>query len=374
MSEPRRLKIAVVGTRGFPGVQGGVETHCRELYTRLAQAGVDVTVMCRRPFMPPHAPEEFGGVRLRSLWAPRSQKLEAIVHTLLGVVEAWSMGADVVHIHACGPALMAPLARLMGMKVVVTSHGHDYERAKWGAVARMALRLGERAGARWAHRLIAITPAIAERIGELTGRKNIDVIPNGVITLPQADVHGEIQERYGLQPGKYILAVGRLVPEKGFDLLIKAVAEGGLDGWRVVIAGGADHVTPYSEQLRRAAADAGVVMTGTLSRQDIDRLYSEASLFVMPSYHEGLPIALLEAMSHGRDVLVSDIEACRLPELSAADRFRCGDATHLRQRLLEKLGRGENRYRHYDLGRYDWDSIARATMAIYKELYYGSSS
>ena len=158
------MKIAVAGTRGFPGIQGGVETHCEELYPRLAAMGADVTVMCRRPYLAPDAPDVWRGVRLLPLWSPRRQSTETIVHTFLAVIRARMTGTRIMHLHACGPALMAPLARLLGMKVVTTLHGHDYRRAKWGRMARMALRLGERTALACSNAVISISPAITEAL------------------------------------------------------------------------------------------------------------------------------------------------------------------------------------------------------------------
>lgn len=140
------MKIYVLGTRGIPYVAGGVETNCERLYPRLAAMGMDVTVVRRRCYVAPR--NEYRGVRLIDVYAPRIKSLEAICHTLLGVVKAGIDRADVVHLHAVGPSLLAPLARLLGMKVVVTNHGHDYEREKWGRAARAVLRMGERVGVR----------------------------------------------------------------------------------------------------------------------------------------------------------------------------------------------------------------------------------
>lgn len=350
------MRIAVTGTRGFPGVQGGVETHCMEVYPRLAALGCDISVYCRRPFTGPHAPASHGGVILRHLPSPTSKHTEAIVHTLLSVIHARRNGAQLIHIHACGPALMVPLARLLGMKTVVTLHGEDYRRAKWGFAARLALRLGEWCAGRMSHALIVLSDTAARQIKPRFPKANIFVIPNG-IPSPPAATPPPPRERM-------ILAVGRLTPEKGFHHLIEAWQKWPLPDYKLVIAGGADRKDAYSAELMHRAAASGIIMPGTISHAELAGLYSRAALFVMPSLLEGLPIALLEAMSFGVDVAVSDIPSCHLPQLSPDDYFPPGSPHAIAMAIRNKIETG-SRERVYDLSAYDWNRIAARTKEVY---------
>ncbi|MBI3617230.1 MAG: glycosyltransferase [Candidatus Omnitrophica bacterium] len=164
------MKPIIPGTRGFPNVQGGVETHCENLYPCLARLGCDVTVITRRPYVDPGV-TSYRGVRLVPLDCPRNKFLEAIVHTLKGVLLARKTGCDILHIHAVGPALMAPLARLLGLKVVMTHHGPDYERKKWNMAAKVVLKMGEWEGCVFANAIIAISRTIAGQIKRSYGRE-----------------------------------------------------------------------------------------------------------------------------------------------------------------------------------------------------------
>lgn len=377
------MKIVVAGTRGIPGIQGGVETHCEELYPLLAAEGFDITVIRRRNYA--EAAEaarglaEWRGVKLADVYAPKRKSLEAVVHTFLAVIKAKRMGADIIHIHAVGPALMAPLARLLGMKVVMTNHGPDYDRAKWGGLARAVLKAGERAGAMAANRIIAISPHIADIVRRRCGRETV-VIPNGVPlpTVPEC-ADETIGKRWGLKPRRYIVALGRFVPEKGFHTLIDAYDRLRRDGRiaddiRLAIAGDADHPDDYSRRLwERATEVPGVVLTGFIKGVPLQSLMARAALFAMPSSHEGLPIALLEAMSHGLDVVTSDIPSCLLPELESDDRFHlvaddpAQSAGNLASALASKLARGATP-RCYDLSRYSWPAVAAATADVYRSL------
>ncbi|MDR1601678.1 MAG: glycosyltransferase family 4 protein [Tannerella sp.] len=367
------MKITVTGLRGFPNIQGGVETHCEELYPRLAKLGCDVTLLRRRPFVretPPLA--SWKGVKFRDLPAPTRMGVEAFVHTFRGVWHAFRHRAEILHIHAIGPSVAVPFARLLGLKVVVTHHGPDYNRLKWGRFARFILRTGECFAARWANEIIVISTVIRDLLGEKYSRTDgVHLIYNGV-NMPQRRTEStDSIARMGLAPGKYILTVGRFVEEKNFDKLIRACAAMTLpEDCRLVIAGAADHPTAYSESLRELAVRNSVVLTGMVKGDALQELYAHARLFVLPSSHEGLPFTLLEAMSHGTDVLVSDIPANCAVGLPADCYFPYGDdvVAALRRALETKLSQPP-KPRAYDLAPYDWDAIAQKTLEVYERTF-----
>lgn len=362
------MKIVVTGTRGIPDIQGGVETHCEQLYPRIAAMGHDVTVIRRTPYVTPeNRRDEFRGVRLADVYAPRKKSVEAIVHTFLAVLKAKRLKPDVLHIHAIGPSLMVPFARLLGMKVVTTNHGPDYDRQKWGRVARTALRLGERFGTKYSNKVIVISNVIANILRNNYGRTDTELIFNGV-NKPVKSTERNYLRDWGIDGKPYIVALGRFVREKGFHDLIEAYKISGLnDSYNLVIAGDSDHPDEYSESLKKQAAEAGVVLTGFIKGERLNQLMSNASLFVLPSYHEGLPIALLEAMSYDLDVVVSDIPANRIPELEAGDFFPAGDVAALATLLKDKCV-AHRSTRAFNLANYDWDAIAARTVHVYRKV------
>lgn len=359
------MKIVVTGTRGIPDIPGGVETHCQHLYPLLVGMGCEVTVLRRSCYVADDAGRtDYEGVSLLDLYAPRRKSVEAIVHTALAVVKAWRLHADVVHIHAVGPALMVPLARLLGLKVVVTNHGPDYERDKWSAIARRMLRLGEWCQARFANQIIAISQPIVDTMAARYGRtKGVSLIYNGV-DRPEPCLAHDYLDSLGLSPGKYVLAVARFVPEKRLHLLLEAFTRCEAQGCRLVFAGDADHDDDYSRNLKRQAHEAGAVLTGYVTGEPLRQLWTGARLFVLPSSHEGLPISLLEAMAWQRDVLASDIAANRLPELAADDFFATDSLDALTAALSRKLAQPQQ-LRHYDLEAYNWSTIAHQTLEVY---------
>ena len=365
------VKIAVVGTRGFPHVQGGVEAHCEKLYPNLADMGCDITVFARKPYVRQDT-YTFESVKLVALDCPKSRTFEAIIHTFKGIFAAKKIKPDILHIHAIGPALLTPFARIMGMKVVVTHHGPDYERKKWGLFAKCALRLGECLGSVFSNARICISKNIGDSI-KAKYKKDAYIIPNGVDVQGEASSN-EMLEKYSLRENKYIFALGRFVPEKGFIDLINAYNRANPDGCTLVIAGAADHESDYSRKVHeKAKENKNIILTGFLSRKEVNELYRNAGFFVLPSYYEGLPIVLLEALSHGLLCLVSDIPANRNVTLPEENFFEAGDVEELSEKIIlfakKSMSSAEKseqiEYIRRDFG---WENIARDTLNVYKNV------
>ncbi|MBO4984069.1 MAG: glycosyltransferase family 4 protein [Bacteroides sp.] len=364
------MKIVVTGTRGIPGIEGGVETHCEELYPLVQDERHEVVVVRRSAYVSPPRTDCYKGVKVKDIAVFRSKHLEAFVHTFLSVIYARLVNADVVHIHAIGPALFAPLARLLGMKVVVTHHGADYEREKWGNGAKHVLRWGETCALRWSNRLIVISETIQKQVAHrLKNKSKLVLIPNGVTSL-QDNGDRSYLSRQGLDGKRYLLAVGRLVSEKKFATLIDAFKMLNEPDLHLVIAGSPAGNRVYEAQLEMLIdGDERIHMLGFVEKKELVQLYKETTLFVIPSAHEGLPIVLLEALSCGCKVLTSDIPAHLEVNLPAECYFTCSNSDALKEAIERQLQTESNEKLHYDLSKYDWKHIAESTRKVYDSLF-----
>jgi glycosyltransferase involved in cell wall biosynthesis len=366
----RPLRIAMLGLRGFPDVQGGVERHVEHLSRRLVELGCEVEAIVRSPYMPDGGPATWHGVTLTRIWSPRVTGVEALVHSFLGVLHAARTRPDILHIHSIGPALFAPLARALGLRVVVTHHVLNYENEKWGAAARLLLRLGERIGMTFANGRIAVSRHLAERV-KRDYAVPIAVIPNGLgeLTRPQSDM---TLQQHGLTPGRYLLTVARIDPQKCQLDLIEAFRAAQPVGWTLALAGGADYATDYVRAVIEAArATPGVVLLGHQKEVALAELYAHAGAFVLPSSHEGQPIAVIEALGYGCPVILSDIPAHRELGITTGQFFRAGDTAALAQRLRAVFRDPPDRANHVAdrdriLKRHDWRVIARSTLEVYR--------
>ncbi|MBR4840126.1 MAG: glycosyltransferase family 4 protein [Paludibacteraceae bacterium] len=364
-------RVVVTGTRGIPNIMGGVETHCEELFPLIAQKGYAVTIIRRSNYVKDSF-SEWNGVQLVNVSSPKKKSFEAIVHTFRAINKAKNLGADVLHLHAIGPALLVPYAKLKGMKVVFTHHGPDYDRDKWGFFAKTMLKLGERMGCMFADEVIVISNVIRRLIADKYGRTNrVHLIYNGVPDPDFVDYPDYFTE-LGVEPENYILGMCRFVPEKNLHHLVEAYSlfkerhpESGI---RLVLAGDTDFEDDYSRSLKKLAKSKGVVLTGFIKGRRLHSLLTHASCFVLPSSHEGLPIALLEAMSYRLPVVVSDIPANLEVELPEENYFRLGDVNQLSSKLECLLEENPALRVQYDLDKYQWKHIADQVCEVYASL------
>ena len=362
------MKIVVTGTRGIPNIMGGVETHCEELFPRIAKRGFDVTVIRRTNYVKDDL-KEWKGVNLVNIDSPKKKSFEAIIHTFRAINEAKRLKADILHIHAIGPALLVPYAKMLGMKVVFTHHGPDYDRDKWGFAAKTMLKLGERMGSMFADEVIVISDVIRNLIKRKYNRTNhVHLIYNGV-SQPEICDYPEYFNELGIEKGKYILGMCRFVPEKNLHHLVEAFTKvksrNEVEDIKLVLAGDTDFEDDYSRNLKEMASKNGVVLTGFIKGKKLHSLLTNCLCYCLPSSHEGLPIALLEAMSYGVKVIVSDIPANLEVGLDGGDYFPVGDVDALAVKLKGVMERPLEHV-DYDMRKYDWERIAGQVAEVYR--------
>ncbi len=366
-SPPHRLRIAFIGGRGVISKYSGIETYYEEVGRRLAARGHELTVYCRNHFTP--ALEEYQGMRLVRLSTIRSKHLETFVHTLLSTMHAATQRYDVVHYHTLGPALFSFIPRMFGARTVVTVQGLDWQRKKWGRMASAVLRLGEQASARFPNETMVVSRTLKKRYLDLHG-KETRYVPNGGVRRERREPR-KIPE-WGLEPGKYVLFLGRFSPEKGCHLMVNAFEQIETDA-KLVMAGASSYCDEYSQELRQHVSER-IRMLEWVSGETLDELLTNAMIFVLPSDMEGLSLALLDAMAAGLCVLASDVPENREAVEGAGYLFRCGDAEDLAARLRflianpavrEAAGKAAaKRVRE----QYEWQEISESIERAYFEI------
>ncbi len=358
------MKIVVTGTRGIPNIMGGVETHSEELFPRIAKMGHDVTVIRRTNYVKDDL-KEWNGVKLVNVDSPKKKSFEAIIHTFRAINKAKDLGAEVLHVHAIGPAMLTPYAKMCGLKVVFTHHGPDYDRDKWGFAAKTMLKLGERMGCEFADEVIVISDVIKNLIAKKYGRtEHVHLIYNGV-PEPEVCDYPEYFEELGIEKGKYVLGMCRFVPEKNLHHLVEAFVKTECKDCKLVLAGDTDFEDDYSRSLKKMARENGVVLTGFVKGRKLHSLLTNCRCYCLPSSHEGLPISLLEAMSYSVPVVVSNIPANMEVGLDESCYFPVGNVEALCDKLTEILSQDYYRV-SYDMGKYDWDHIATQVAEVYR--------
>lgn len=392
------MKIAMLGHKRIPSREGGVEIVVEELAVRMAKQGHKVTVYNRRGKHVSGIQEEqpnnektfiHQGVCVKSIWTLPNKSLNAIVYSFLATLRAMCSDAEVIHFHAEGPCSMIPLAKLSGKRCVATIHGLDWQRAKWGGFATRFLLFGEKMAAKYADEVIVLSRGVQQYFAD-TYQRNTVLVPNG-ISRPEIREAEVITEKYGLKKDGYFLFLARLVPEKAVHTLIEAY-EKSFVNIPLVIAGGSSHSSEYEAQIREMAKNFNdentsereeangrrIVLTGFIQGRELEELFSNCALYVLPSEIEGMPLSLLEAMSYGCLCLTSDIKENTDVTGECGFSFKVTDVDALTGALNDMVSkiadlRSSEQYclKHiqgYVLNKYSWDDVVEKTLKIYRRV------
>lgn len=372
-----KMKIVMFGHKRIPSREGGIEIVVEQIATRLVQRGHDVICynrgghhVCGEEY-DIKGIKEYKGIKIKSVTTIDKKGLAAVTSSFFAGIKSAFSSADIVHIHAEGPAIMSWLPRLFGKKVVVTIHGLDWQREKWkNGFGSKYIKLGEKIAVKYADEIIVLSEGVKEYFKSTYNRETV-VIPNGV-EKPVIKPCNQIREKFNLKKDSYILFLGRLVPEKGIHYLIDAFRKTKTDKY-LVIAGGASDTDEYINQLyNRAKKDKRIIFTGFVQGEILEELYSNAYIYVLPSDLEGMPLSLLEAMSYGNCCVVSDIEECTQVIGDTGRTFSKSNSFSLMSELQylceneEIVRRYKERASEYICAKYNWDDITEKTEDIYK--------
>jgi glycosyltransferase involved in cell wall biosynthesis len=361
------MRIAMIGQKGLPATYGGIERHVEEIGTRLVNRGHEVVVYCRYDYSP--AEKYYEGIRLLRLPSLNTKHLGTATHVAVSTLDSMFRDYDVVHYHALGPSLFAGFPRLRGTSTVVTIHGLDWQRDKWGPGASWVLKRCEFPAVNFPSSTVVVSQTLQRYFREHHRRETV-FIPNGTI-LPDYRPARSLG-KFGLEAGKYVLFVGRMVPEKGVHFLTEAFQSIDTD-MKLALAGGYAYSPDYQEKIKSYESDR-IKLLGYVFGEGLAELWSNAYVVVLPSTLEGLSIALLEALSYGRCALISDIPENLEVAGECAPSFRSRDVDDLRTKLKsliddpELVKSYERQARQHVEAHFSWDRVVDDLEALYRRL------
>lgn len=350
------VDIFVVGARGVPDVEGGAEKNAEMLFPLVAAAGYRVTLVGLAENI---KAEEFKGVRLLKAPTSNFMKTDKLLYYVTAIFMAARRRPRIVHFQGLGSALFLWAYKLMGAKTVVRYGSADYLVSKWGPIGKLGFLIAE-FQLRFADAVISVTPALAERLKRRGIEKNVHVIANAVGALPTGEG--------GAAPEPYILTVGRVTAQKNVANLIrgyKQYAETAPDAPKLVVAGGLDE-TSYVEELQPLLTER-TVLAGKFTRSAMGPLYARSAVYVNSSLHEGSSNAVLEAISSGCPILLSDIPENRDFGLAPKHYFDPNDPASISDALSRAL-KDPQAYVADPRQFMTWETVAERTIQIYRRI------
>lgn len=365
------------GQKRIPSREGGVEIVVEELCTRMVALGHNVTCYNRGGHHVSGSEydskrlKEYKGIRLKTVPTIEKKGLAAVSSSFFAALCCAFGRYDIVHIHAEGPAFFAWLPKLFDKKVIVTIHGLDWQREKWkSGFGSTFIHQGEKNAVKYADEIIVLSKGVQDYFEKTYGRKTV-FIPNGVSNHIEREPQ-IIKNKFGLGKDEYILFLGRLVPEKGIKYLIEAFKQVDTEK-KLVIAGGSSDTSEFENEMKELAKeDKRILFTGFVQGQELEELYSNAYVYVLPSDLEGMPLSLLEAMSYGNCCLVSDIPECVDVVEDKALIFQKSDVNSLYTKLVDiccnssKVQSFKRTAEEFVCNKYSWNKIVKDTCCLYR--------
>ncbi len=362
-------KIAYIAIKGMP-IGGGIEKLTEEIGSRMVEKGHEVLVYTSRDYGTVDG--IYKGMKIRTVPSINTKSLHKLSICLNAILDiSLNEKVDIVHIHAIGPSLFAIFARIQNIPTIVQTHGLEWKRDKWGSFGRMFFKIVELSAVYFPHATTAVS-LVQKNYFEKKYNKKISYIPTGVNFVKRRSPKWLLT--LNLEPNNYLLFAARLVEEKGAHFLIEAFRNINTD-MNLVIAGDAAHSEKYKRVLKKMAeGDNRIRFLGFITGNKLEELFSNAYLFCLPSTLEGLPIALLEAMSYGNCCVASDI-----PENLEAIKdygyiFRNRDPIDLESVLRylisnpQKVEVMKAKSVDYVMKDYSWDKIANQMEDLYSSI------
>lgn len=379
----------MIGQKGIPAIHGGVERHVHDLSLKLAKKGHDVVVFSRKWYTGKNEDFELNSVKIVHTPSIYTKHLDAISHTFFSTIEAMKKknNIDVIHYHGVGPSLLAFLPRIFSpkIKVISTFHSIDRYHKKWNFFAKWILKLGERAACKFPHKTITVSRSLENYSTNEYDVKTI-YIPNGVNSVEELENYEEILKvndlkKFNLEKDKYLVMISRLVPHKGAHNLIQAFVNlknkypenKKIQELKLAIVGGSAFTDKYVRDLHiLASAQNDIIFTDFQSGNVLEELYAGAIALVNPSLSEGLPITVLQAMSHKKPVLVTNIaehlELIKNPKYI----FNENDVRDLEEKLYNFLSEEKENWENEGKQNlevihknYTWDNIVPQIIKVY---------
>jgi len=372
------MKIAFLGHKRIPSREGGVEIVVEELASRMVNLGHTVTCYNRTGKHALNKNEkiislkEYKGIKLKKVFTIDVKGLAAMTSSFFATIMILFSRAEVVHYHAEGPCAWLWIIKLLSRKkIIVTIHGLDWQRAKWGGVATKFIKFGEKMAVKYSDEIIVLSKNVQNYFKSTYNRETV-FIPNGV-NKPKIKKADEIIKNYNLKKDEYILFLGRLVPEKNVHCLIEAYKKIKTNK-KLVIAGSASDTNDYYLKLiEMAKENPNIIFTGFTQGNELDELYSNSYIYCLPSDLEGMPLSLLEAMSYKNCCVTSDIDECSEVLEDKGFTFKKSNVKEL-AKILQKLcddpklvEKYKESAQQYILNKYDWNKVVKETLALYEK-------
>lgn len=292
------LKIAILGSRGYPYVYSGYETLVKELGERLQQRGVEVTVYCHRSLFK-ERPKEVNGIRLVYMPAIEQKSLSQLTHTFFSMLHACFSSADVIFVVNSANGPFGLIAKLFGKPTAINVDGLEWLRPKWKGIGAKYFLWSSKISTKWYDHIINDADAMQKIYQDMFGCQST-VIAYGANPSYASDP--EKIKKWNLEKQDYFLIVGRMVPDNNADLLVKGFVASNSQR-KLVVVGDVPYQDAYASQLKQIK-DERLVFTGYVTDpEELKALFHNCYAYYHGHEFGGTNPSMLKALGYGCAIL-----------------------------------------------------------------------
>jgi glycosyltransferase involved in cell wall biosynthesis len=295
------MRIAIIGIRGLPSTYSGYETFADAIGSRLVQRGHEVLVYCRAPLFR-QRPATYRGMHLVYVPSLETKSFSTLSHTWLCMADVVRRGTDAILVCnvANGLHLLAP--RLFGRKTAINVDGLEWKRPKWNRLGQAYFRFAARAACHLADCIVCDAEAMADVYRREFHAQPVTIAYGADIAV---SICPDVLTQYGLAPGRYLLILGRLIPDNNADLSVRAYAAV-RTAMPLVIVGDANYKSAFEAEVHRIA-DQRVRFLGHIDNHDhVRELFCNAYAYIHGHEFGGTNPSLLTALASSACILALD--------------------------------------------------------------------
>lgn len=364
------MKIAIIGSRGYPYVYSGYETFVKEVVERLVKKNISVTVYCHKNLFA-EFPRSVNGINLVYIPTIEKKSLSQFLHSLQSIIHATLDKFDIILVVNSANGPFGIITKLLGKKTAINVDGLEWLRPKWKGLGARYFYFASKLATKFYDEIINDSFAMADFYKK---EFNIDstVIAYGANIRYSSEP--ELIKKWNLSRDDYYLIVGRLIPDNNADIIIREFSNSNSNK-KLVVVGDVPYQDDYSERIK-SVKDDRIIFTGYITDQnELAELYHNCFAYLHGHEFGGTNPTMLTAMAYGCAVIALD---------TVFTREMCDNNKHAiyfskeegnLKRILEEVEKDESIIKHFRetareriVENYTWEKITDQYISLFEKM------
>ena len=370
------LKIAIIGSRGYPIVYSGYETFVKEVSERLVAQNIDVRVYCQKHLFS-DKPKHVNGIELVYMPTVQTKSLNQLVHSFFCMLHACFSKVDVILVVNAANGPFGLISLLAQKKTLINVDGLEWLRPKWKGLGAAYFKFAAKLATLFYNTIITDAQAMRQ-VYLNTFNTDSTVIAYGANI--RHSKKPELIDRFGLTPNEYFLIVGRLIPDNNSDLLLAGFKKANSNK-KLVIVGDVPYQDAYAQNMKAHASEQILFLGYVTDSEVLAELYHQSYAYLHGHEYGGTNPTMLKAMAYGCAILALDTVFNR--EMLENGQFgwffqKTSDSVALYLQQAEHNPQAvqtlKEEARDGITQKYNWDEVTRAYVTVFKALMYNGKS